>query len=97
MIDDHIARHAASGGGRRWPSAKDPDAPVVLEVALAGQELLAAQGLFGRREFKAVQGVNFQLRQGHTLGVVGESGSGKTTMGLTLLRLHEPTAARSAR
>ena len=36
--------------------------------------------------------VNFQLRKGHTLGVVGESGSGKTTMGLTLLRLHEPTA-----
>jgi peptide/nickel transport system ATP-binding protein len=38
-----------------------------------------------------VQNVNFQLRKGHTLGVVGESGSGKTTMGLTLLRLHEPT------
>jgi len=49
------------------------------------------QGLFGRREFKAVQGVNFKLKRGHTLGVVGESGSGKTTMGLTLLRLHEPT------
>jgi peptide/nickel transport system ATP-binding protein len=42
--------------------------------------------LFGKREFKAVQNVNFQLRRGHTLGVVGESGSGKTTM-----RLHEPT------
>ena len=38
-----------------------------------------------------MQGVSFQLRRGHTLGVVGESGSGKTTMGLTLLRLHEPT------
>ena len=49
------------------------------------------EGLFGKREFKAVQNVNFQLRRGHTLGVVGESGSGKTTMGLTLLRLHEPT------
>jgi peptide/nickel transport system ATP-binding protein len=35
--------------------------------------------------------VSFQLRRGHTLGVVGESGSGKTTMGLTLLRLLEPT------
>ncbi|MCB1982614.1 MAG: ABC transporter ATP-binding protein, partial [Rhodoferax sp.] len=48
-------------------------------------------GLFGKREFKAVQDVNFELRRGHTLGVVGESGSGKTTMGLSLLRLHEPT------
>jgi oligopeptide/dipeptide ABC transporter ATP-binding protein len=47
--------------------------------------------LFGKREFKAVQNVNFKLRKGHTLGVVGESGSGKTTMGLTLLRLHEAT------
>ena len=50
--------------------------------------------LFGQREFKAVQDVNFQLRAGHTLGVVGESGSGKTTMGLTLLRLHEPNGGR---
>ena len=38
-----------------------------------------------------MQNVNFELKKGHTLGVVGESGSGKTTMGLTLLRLHEPT------
>jgi peptide/nickel transport system ATP-binding protein len=39
-----------------------------------------------------VKGLNvtFRLRKGHTLGVVGESGSGKTTMGLSLLRLHEP-------
>jgi microcin C transport system ATP-binding protein len=36
---------------------------------------------------KAVDGVDFTLREGHTLGVVGESGSGKTTLGLALLRL----------
>ena len=47
-----------------------------------------------QREFRAVRDVNFQLRRGHTLGVVGESGSGKTTMGLTLLRLHEPTGGQ---
>jgi peptide/nickel transport system ATP-binding protein len=33
--------------------------------------------------------VSFQLPRGKTLGVVGESGSGKTTVGLTLLRLHQ--------
>ena len=48
-------------------------------------------GVFGRKEFKAVRGATFKLRAGHTLGVVGESGSGKTTMGLALLRLHEPS------
>ena len=36
---------------------------------------------------KAVDGVNFSLPQGHTLGIVGESGSGKSTLGLAILRL----------
>ena len=36
---------------------------------------------------KAVDGINFCIREGETLGVVGESGSGKTTLGLALLRL----------
>ncbi len=71
--------------------AKDPQAPIVLEVRSLAKSFWLKEGLFGKREFKAVQNVNFQLRRGHTLGVVGESGSGKTTMGLTLLRLHEPT------
>jgi peptide/nickel transport system ATP-binding protein len=87
VIDDHIAGRAAQGVGK----AKDPNAPVVLEVRSLAKSFWLRQGVFGKREFKAVQNVNFQLRKGHTLGVVGESGSGKTTMGLTLLRLHEPT------
>ncbi|HRD95952.1 MAG TPA: dipeptide ABC transporter ATP-binding protein [Rubrivivax sp.] len=87
VIDDHIAGRAAQQVGK----PKDPQAPVVLEVKSLAKSFWLRQGLFGRREFKAVQDVNFKLRKGHTLGVVGESGSGKTTMGLTLLRLHEPT------
>ena len=87
VIDDHIAGRTDDGAVK----AKDPDAPVVLEVKSLAKSFWLRQGLFGKREFKAVKGVNFQLRRGHTLGVVGESGSGKTTMGLTLLRLHEPT------
>jgi peptide/nickel transport system ATP-binding protein len=87
VIDDHIAGRAQ----RTEHQAKDPNAPVVLEVRALAKSFWLKQGLFGKREFKAVQDVNFKLRKGHTLGVVGESGSGKTTMGLTLLRLHEPT------
>jgi peptide/nickel transport system ATP-binding protein len=86
VIDDHIAGRAASNNFK----PKDPNAPVVLEVKALAKSFWLKQGVFGRREFKAVQNVNFQLRKGHTLGVVGESGSGKTTMGLALLRLHEP-------
>ena len=88
VIDDHMAGR----GSRQVSATKDPQAPVVLEVRSLAKSFFIKSGLFGKREFKAVQGVSFRLRKGHTLGVVGESGSGKTTMGLTLLRLHEPTA-----
>lgn len=87
VIDAHMAGQAPPQAGK----PKDAQAPVVLEVRALAKSFWLRSGLFGRREFKAVQGVDFQLRRGHTLGVVGESGSGKTTMGLTLLRLHEPT------
>ncbi len=88
VIDDHIAGRTATAAAK----PKDPAAPVVLEVRSLAKSFWLREGLFKRREFKAVRGVSFQLRKGHTLGVVGESGSGKTTMGLTLLRLHEPTS-----
>ncbi len=40
---------------------------------------------------KAVDDVNFYVREGETLGLVGESGCGKTTAGRAMLRLYEPT------
>ncbi|WP_379161212.1 ABC transporter ATP-binding protein [Paenibacillus sp. sgz5001063] len=44
------------------------------------------------RVLKAVDNINFTIREGETLGMVGESGCGKTTAGRTVLRLYEPTA-----
>ncbi|WP_374045706.1 ABC transporter ATP-binding protein [Massilia sp. YIM B04103] len=61
----------------------------VLVVKNLSKSFWQREGWFGKREFKAVRDVSFTLPRGKTLGVVGESGSGKTTMGLTLLRLHE--------
>ena len=86
VIDDHIAGREAAAP----PAAKDPAAPVVIDASNLTKSFWLRSGVFGRKEFRAVKGASFTLRRGHTLGVVGESGSGKTTMGLTLLRLHEP-------
>jgi peptide/nickel transport system ATP-binding protein len=94
VIDDHMAAQGGRetvGAASAAAAAKDPNAPIVLDVRSLAKSFFLREGLFGKREFKAVQDVNFRLRKGYTLGVVGESGSGKTTMGLTLLRLHEPT------
>jgi len=41
---------------------------------------------------QAVENVSLFINKGETLGLVGESGCGKTTLGRTILRLHEPTA-----
>ena len=88
VIDEFISGDAPAPPPR---VAKDPQAPVVLEVRALAKSFWLRHGMFGKREFKAVRSVSFQLRRGHTLGVVGESGSGKTTLGLTLLRLLEPS------
>jgi microcin C transport system ATP-binding protein len=45
------------------------------------------RGWFRRGEFVAVQGANFAIPPGHTLGVIGESGSGKSTLALAALGL----------
>jgi peptide/nickel transport system ATP-binding protein len=72
----------------------DSDRPL-LDVRNLSKSFFSRKGLFGREEFRAVRDVSFLLPKGKTLGIVGESGSGKTTVGLTLLRLHEPTGGQA--
>ena len=51
-------------------------------------------GFMKMNHVKAVDDVSFYIEKGETLGLVGESGCGKTTLGRTILRLHEPTEGK---
>ena len=46
----------------------------------------------GRRDFKAVDDVSFEIKKGEVFGLVGESGCGKTTTGRSIIKLYDITS-----
>jgi oligopeptide transport system ATP-binding protein len=76
-------------------TATADNAPPLLQVRGLKMHFPVTEGMIARRhigDVKAVDGVDFTIRRGETLGLVGESGCGKTTMGRCILRLEKPTA-----
>lgn len=84
----------------------DKDAKIPAQATDSREPLLRVEGLVKhfpirkgllRRQsgaVKAVDGIDFEVYPGETLGVVGESGCGKSTMGRLITRLIEPTGGR---
>src|SRR5246127_2812925 len=71
------------------------DGRPLLEVRGLRMHFPVTEGIVVHRkigEVKAVDGIDFPVRRGETLGLVGESGCGKTTTGRCILRLEKPTA-----
>ena len=96
VIDDYMGERAGQDiVVRERPRGLNGREQIVLDVRNLGKSFYSREGWFGRKEFQAVKDVSFTLARGKTLGVVGESGSGKTTVGLTLLRLHQATTGQA--
>jgi oligopeptide transport system ATP-binding protein len=67
----------------------------LLEVRGLAMHFPVSEGIVLSRKIgdvKAVDGVDFTINRGETLGLLGESGCGKTTTGRCILRLERPTA-----
>ena len=73
-----------------------PDPDAILEVRHLKKHFVLKKTLMGKplSTLKAVDDVSFVIKPGETLGIVGESGCGKTTMGRTILKLHQPTGGQ---
>ncbi|MWG34385.1 ABC transporter ATP-binding protein [Halomarina oriensis] len=69
-------------------------ARTLLEVKGLKKHYPITQGVLKKEvgRVRAVDGVDFSVSPGETLGIVGESGCGKSTVATSLLRLEEPTA-----
>jgi oligopeptide transport system ATP-binding protein len=67
----------------------------LLEVKALRMHFPILEGVVAHRlvgEVKAIDGIDFTVHRGETLGLVGESGCGKTTTGRCILRLERPTS-----
>jgi peptide/nickel transport system ATP-binding protein len=68
----------------------------ILEIRDLKMHFPIRSGLFSQVEgyVKAVDGVNFEIKNGETLGLVGESGCGKSTIGRCIVRAYELTGGQ---
>src|SRR5688572_32944134 len=81
--------------GSRMKGACPMSEPLLQTVDLV-KSFRLRRGFFGQHHHRllAVDRVNLSIAESETLGLVGESGCGKTTLGLTIMRLYEPTSGQ---
>ncbi len=80
----------------RAPSSGSTTEPLLRVEGLV-KHFPLTQGIVFKKtigQVRAVDGVNFTLNSGETLGLVGESGCGKSTVSKLLMQLEKPTAGK---
>ena len=89
MVEEMNTENIVAEGNEAVTTDNTP----LLEVKDLQKYFVVGTNFFGKptKYLHAVDGVSFKIERGKTLGIVGESGCGKTTMGRTILRLHDVT------
>ncbi len=94
MSDEKAVKTAQSDAATLTKDTADGE--VLLKVTGLQKHFPIRKGLLQKQTgaVRAVDGIDFEVRKGETLGVVGESGCGKSTMGRLITRLLEPTGGK---
>ncbi|WP_329040346.1 dipeptide ABC transporter ATP-binding protein [Streptomyces sp. NBC_00178] len=101
MHAEDTGRGGSAGGSTLLSGARDADrgrpyaeGDPILEVRGLVKHFPLTRGILFQKQIgavKAVDGVDFDLAAGETLGIVGESGCGKSTVAKMLVHLEPPT------
>ncbi|MFD9289101.1 ABC transporter ATP-binding protein [Streptomyces sp. NPDC060030] len=101
MHADDAGREGLSGGSTLLTEAREADrtrpyaeGDPILEVRGLVKHYPLTRGILFKKQIgavRAVDGVDFDLAAGETLGIVGESGCGKSTVAKMLVHLEPPT------
>ena len=87
FVDNQVPTEVITPAERQVAHAQLYAQTPLLVVKDVAKDYISRVGLWGKKAFRALDSINFEVYEGETLGLVGESGCGKSTLGNAILQL----------